>query len=74
MFSMPIAPLIRLINLYDMKRRGSLYSLIPVSGSRIAFSQDKQRKKPTPRDIICVRQQRRRYNTPNADVSLLYLL
>lgn len=67
-------PQIRLINLCDMKRRGSLHLLIPVSGSRIASSQNKQRKKPTPRDIICVRQQRRRYNTPNMDVPLPYLL
>ena len=46
------APRIQQIKLKDMKRRGSLHSLIPVSGSRIASSQDKQHKKPTPRDII----------------------
>ena len=62
------------LKLLYMKRRGNLHSLIPHSGSRIASSQDKQRKKPTPRDIICVRHERRRYNTPNADVPLPYLL
>lgn len=30
----------------------SLYLPIPTSGSRIAFHRDKQRREPTPRDII----------------------
>ena len=50
---------------------------VPAYPSPQAFAlpnpKDKQRKKPTPRNIIYVRLVRRRYNTPNADVPLPYL-